>query len=105
MSVKPIDFQTNIAKIPDVAKDEETRALAQIGQRQAREEESSEKSKLVSSRLKENRELEKTAIKREENRKKRGKHRGGRDNEAKRDIEGKSILKDEKIGNIIDIKK
>ena len=60
MSVKPIDFQTNIAKILDVAKDEEGRAAALSGQRQAREEEASEKSKLANFRLKENREIEKT---------------------------------------------
>ena len=105
MSVKPIDFQTNIAKILDVAKDEEGRAAALSGQRQAREEEASEKSKLANSRLKENREIEKTAIEREENRKKRGKKRGGRDREEKMRQEDKGVLKDEKIGNIIDIKK
>ena len=104
MSVKPIDLQTNIAKMPDVAKGEESRAATIAETQHLREKESGNKSKLVNTRLDENKRIEKTAIKREEDRKKRGKKKGRRAEIGDKKDKG-DLLADNKLGILIDVRK
>ena len=107
MPVKPIDLQTNIAQMFEIAKGEDGKSTAIMAGRHVLEMESSEKSRLVNTKLYENKKLEKISIKREEERKKRGKSRG-RSDETEVEIKKKDksgIFKDDKIGVIIDIKK
>ena len=107
MSVKPLDLQTNIAKLYDVAADAERKANSIVEGQQRLERESGDKSKLVNSRLSENEKLEKIAIKREEKEKKRRRNQdSGRIKEEKNSMgKEETIQKEEKIGIIIDVKR
>ncbi|MDY6934236.1 MAG: hypothetical protein SVZ03_08445 [Spirochaetota bacterium] len=105
MSVKPIDLQTNISQMHEVAKNEGGRSAALVQGQNVMEKESGEKSRLVNSRLEENKKLEKTEIKREEKNKKRGKG-WSRSNKEDEEIEGKGeTYKDERLGTVIDVRK
>ncbi len=105
MSVKPLDLQTNLSHMHEIAKGEQSRSAAVVEGRHVLEKDSGEKSKLINERLEENKKAEKTAIKREEERKKK-KKRLRKDAETMEEAEEKSImLKDDKIGRMIDVKR
>ncbi len=107
MSVKPIDLQTNIAQMHEVAKGEQGRSAAVVEGQHRMEKDSGEESKLISERLDENKKAEKTAIMREEERKrKKRKKKADKDDEkAANDETLKAEMKDEKIGRMIDVKR
>jgi len=108
MSIKPIDLQTNISQMHEVAKGEQGRNDGITEQQHVLEKESNEKSRLVRSRLEENKNAERTIIMREEKgeqRKYKGKKKKDRENQGRNKQRNIRFVKDEKIGSIIDIKK
>ncbi len=108
MSIKPIDLQTNIAQIHEVAKGEQGRSAAVVEGQHRMEKKSGEESKQVSERLDENKKAEKTAIRREDERKKKKERKKlAKDDEMEMaDLENEEkLMKDEKIGRMIDVKR
>lgn len=107
MSVKPIDIQTNIAHIHEVAKGEQGRSAAVVEAQHLLEKKTGEKSKLVDTRVDENKKSEKTIIMREEEHRKRGRDHGKRNKEEDWEIDKKKMdeIKEDKIGNVIDVKR
>ena len=105
MSVKPIDLQTHISQIHEVAKGEQGRSAAVIDGQHNMEKTSGEKSKLVSERLDENKKAEKAAIKREERRRKRKKRKLKAQVADEQNIEEEQVIRDEKIGRVIDVRR
>jgi len=105
--VKPIDLQTNIAKMHEVAKGEASKSAAIVEGQHVLGKETGEKSRLVNTRLDENKKLEKIAIKREEKRKRKGIKRRKRDKEIieTEESEEREIFKDDKLGIVIDVRK
>jgi hypothetical protein len=107
MSIKPIDLQTSIGQMHEVAKGEQGRSAALVEQQHVLEKESNEKSNLVNSRLEENKKAEKTVIMKEEE---RGRGRRPFREKEKNDSSGRKTdeeeaLKDDRMGLIIDIRK
>lgn len=104
MSIKPIDLQTNIGQMHDVAKSENIRASTIGGLQHVLEKESDEKSRLTQSRLEENQKAEKSTIMREDTAgKKRWWRRGEKEKKKKKGDE--AVLHDDRMGVIIDVKK
>lgn len=105
MSIKPIDLQTNIAHMHEIAKNEQGRSAAIVDGRHVLEKHSGEDSKRISERLEENKKAEKTAIKNEDEAKRRRKKflKGSEQKEQKRKVE--NALQDEKMGKMIDVKR
>lgn len=66
MSIKPIDMQTNIAQMHEVARNAQVKTEAIVEQQHVLDKESLEKSRLTNARLEENKKAEKNAIMREE---------------------------------------
>ncbi|HOO71874.1 MAG TPA: hypothetical protein PK926_08925 [Spirochaetota bacterium] len=106
MSIKPIDLQTNIGQMHEVGKGEHSRMGAIAEQQHLLEKESNDKSKLVNTRLDESQKGEKTAI-RDEEKKREQKMNQGRDNQgdSKKEKDNVNVLKDDRMGNIIDVLK
>ena len=105
MTIKPIDLQTNIGQMHEVAKNEQGRSAAVVENQHVLEKDSGEQSKLISERLKENKKAEKTAIKREEDRKKK-KGKYAKDGTGEKDEEEEqAALKDDRVGRMIDVKR
>ncbi len=107
MSIKPIDLQSNIAQMHEVAKGEQVRTEGVVEQQHVLEKESNEKSRLVQSKIDENKKAERTIIMREEGKSKERMHgereRGKGKKEESKDKSEK--ITDNTMGRIIDIKK
>lgn len=105
MSIKPIDLQTNIAHMHEVAKNEQGRSSAIVDGQHILEKHSGDDSKRISERLEENKKAEKTAIKKEEDRKRRRKKilKAAERKESEQVIE--NALQDEMMGKMIDVKR
>ncbi|MBN2040969.1 MAG: hypothetical protein JW864_13070 [Spirochaetes bacterium] len=104
MTVKPIDLQTNLAHLHEIAKGEHGRAAANIQGQHSLEETAEEKARLTKSRLEENKQAEKTSIMKEEGFK--GKKQNKKQNkDESEDEEKKNISKIEKMGIMIDVKR
>jgi hypothetical protein len=105
MSIKPIDMQTNIAQMHEVARNAQVKTEAVVEQQHILDKESLEKSRLTRTRLEENKKAEKNAIMREEKRRSRGGSHEGHGEGGHQNAEEGSPPSDEKIGRIIDVKK
>lgn len=105
MSVKPIDLQSNIAHLHEIAKGEQWKSAAALESQHALEKNAEEQAKNIRKRLDENKSAEKTIIMKEErhDRNKRRKHLTGESKNGKND--NRDQLKDETMGIIIDIKR
>jgi hypothetical protein len=107
MTIKPIDLQTNIAHMHEIAKGEHGRGAAYIQGQHSLEKNAEEDARRIRNKLEENKHAEKTSIMREENPKhkkdKKFMHDTG---DSKNDAEsGDDIYKDENIGLKIDVKR
>lgn len=110
MSIKPIDLQTNIGQMHEVARGEQARTEGVVEQQHVLEKESDEKSRLVQSRLEENKKAERTIIKREEGGQERRQRERGREREHEEKSEeehepARRPAKGTHLGTIIDVKK
>ncbi len=105
MSVKPIDLQTNIAQMHEVARGAQVRSEAVGEQQVLLDKESSEKSRLVSSRVDQNKKAEKTIIMDEEKKHSRREHKGREGERREKKEEQTKPLADDRMGRIIDVKK
>jgi len=105
MTIKPIDMQTNIAQMHEVARNNQVRSEAVTEQQHVLDRESDEKSKQVSSKLDENKKLEQARIMREDKKRQKGKDRS-RDGEKEAERrEDAPPPYDGTMGRFIDIKK
>ncbi|MCU0820866.1 MAG: hypothetical protein MUC95_00140 [Spirochaetes bacterium] len=107
MSIKPIDLQTNIAHIHEVAKNEQGRSTAIVDGQHLLEKHSSEDSKRISERLDENKKAEKTAIKKEEDHRRKRKKilkSAEKKDQEKESADGDAI-QDDRMGKMIDVKR
>ena len=104
MSIKPIDLQTNIAHLHEIAKGEHGRAAANIEGQHLLEKTAEEKARLTRSKLEENKQAEKTSIMREESFKKKKGKKSLREDESENE-ETEDFSKEEKIGLMIDVKR
>ncbi len=106
MSIKPIDLQTNIGQMHEVARHSHVRTESLVEQQHVLDKESVDKGNLVNSRLEENKKAEKGIIMREDKRFRHGEHpgehSGGRE-QGKQDEPPPP--RDEKLGRLVDIKK
>jgi hypothetical protein len=107
MTIKPIDLQTNIAHMHDIAKTEQGRSAAYIDGQHALEKNAEEEARRIRNKLEENKHAEKTIIMREERQKyKRNKRYQQELNGREKKTEEKSnSLKQENIGLKIDVKR
>jgi len=102
MAIKPIDIQTNMAQMLEVGKGEHARQGAIAEQQHLLHKESKDKSNLVGNKLDELKEGEKTSIRDED---KKGDHQGGGSSGKDKDKtpDRSEKMKDERMGNIIDV--
>lgn len=105
MSIKPIDMQTNIAQMHEVARNAQVKSEAVVEQQHVLDKESLERSRLANARLEENKKAEKNTIMPEEKRHSRGGTYGGREGGGGEREEENPPPTDEKIGRFIDVKK
>ncbi|HNU90561.1 MAG TPA: hypothetical protein PKO25_01655 [Spirochaetota bacterium] len=105
MSIKPIDMQTNIAQMHEVARNAQVKSEAVVEQQHVLDKESLERSRLANARLEENKKAEKNAIMPEEKRHSRSGTYGGREEGGGEREEENPPPTDEKIGRFIDVKK
>ena len=104
MTIKPIDMQVNISQMHEVGKNEQVRSETIAEQQHLLDKESNEKSKLIKSKLEESKKGEKTAIKEDDSKNKREREKKGYyDPEKKEKVQKKELMKDDKIGRIIDV--
>ncbi|PKL19414.1 MAG: hypothetical protein CVV49_00970 [Spirochaetae bacterium HGW-Spirochaetae-5] len=101
MTIKPIDLQTNIGQMTEVSKHEHARQGALAAQQQILDKEASEKSNLKNTKLDEAEKGEQTSIKDEH--KQHGNHHSGEQGQKKQDDKKSEKMKDDRMGNIIDI--
>jgi hypothetical protein len=105
MAIKPIDMQTNIQQMHEIAKNEHSKSTINVEMQHSLEKESDKKSTNIQSRLEENKKAEKTLImKDEEGRKRKRSGRDRKDNQSQSSINNDK-MKDDKIGIFIDVKK
>lgn len=104
MSIKPIDLQTNIAHLHEIAKGEHGRSAAYIEGQHSLKEDAEEKARLTRNKLEENKQAEKTSIMREEGFNKKNK-KNLKENEESENDESDGSLSEEKIGKMIDVKR
>ncbi len=107
MSIKPIDLQTNIGQLHEVAKNEQGRSSAIVDGQHMLEKHSGEDSKRISERLEENKKAEKTAIKKEEDRKRKRRKilKAAKVEQKEREHVIENAARDEKMGKMIDVKR
>jgi hypothetical protein len=107
MTIKPIDIQTNIAHMHDIAKIEHGRSAAYIEGQHSLEKNAEEEARRIRNKLEENKHAEKTSIMREENlrKKKDKKYRYGQNGKEQVSEEKSDSLKPENIGLKIDVKR
>jgi hypothetical protein len=103
MTIKPIDLQTNIAQMIEVARGEHARNVAVVEQQHILSKESQEKTNIQKEKVEENKKAERTIILNEEKQFKKGKQ--FKEGEKKEKQEQPEVLEDTKIGRIIDVKK
>lgn len=103
MAIKPIDLQTNIAQIIEVARGEHARNAALVEQQHILSKESQEKTNIQKEKVEENKKAERTIILNEEKQFKKGKQ--FKEGEKKEKQDQPEVLEDTKIGRIIDVKK
>ncbi len=105
MAIKPIDLQVNIGQMHDVAKSEQAKAAAASEVQSSLEGEAGQKSRLVPTRIEENKKAEHAIITNEERREERRK--GGKREKNGRGTgrEKNEDLRDERMGLFIDVKK
>lgn len=103
MPIKPIDLQTNIAQMIEVARGEHARNAAVVEQQHILSKESQEKTNTQKEKVEENKKAERTIILNEEKQFKKGKQ--FKEGEKKDKPEQPEVLEDTKIGRIIDVKK
>jgi len=104
MSIKPIDLQTNIGQMTEISRHEHARQGALIAQQHLLDNEALNKSLLKNTRLDETEKAEKTSIKDEDKKKEKQGFEQHIDKEsAREDNKKKEKMKDDRIGNIIDI--
>lgn len=101
MTIKPIDLQTNIGQMAEVSKHEHARQGALAAQQQILDKEANEKSNLKNTKLDEAEKGEQTSIKDEH--KQPGYHHSGEKGQKKQDDKKSEKMKDDRMGNIIDI--
>ncbi|MCL2155900.1 MAG: hypothetical protein FWH53_09575 [Leptospirales bacterium] len=104
MSIKPIDLQTNMGQMSEVSKYEQIRQGALIAQQNVLDMEANENSIAKNNRLDESEKGERTSIQDENKRdeKYRFNNRDG-ENKKKEENSERDKMKDEKMGNNIDI--
>ncbi len=102
MTVKPIDLQTHINQMHEVAKNTQERSAAAAVLQNVLDQESEEQTRLVNTKLDENKKMEKTSITHDEHGKR--KRHGKRKKEEESQEEDK-VLTDERMGKFIDVKK
>ncbi len=107
MTIKPIDIQTNIAHMHDIAKTEQARSAAYIEGQHSLEKNAEEEARRIRNKLEENKHAEKTAIMREENPKQRKerKFRSVQSDDERVDEENQDLPKPDNIGLKIDVKR
>jgi hypothetical protein len=107
MTIKPIDIQTNIAHMHDIAKIEHGRSAAYIEGQHSLEKNAEEEAKRIRNKLEENKHAEKTVIMREERQrqKKDKKYRNNPDDNEHIEGEKSNSLISENIGLKIDVKR
>jgi hypothetical protein len=107
MSIKPIDLQTNIAHMHDIAKSEQGRSAAYIDGQHSLEKNAGEEGRRIRNKLEENKHAEKTVIMREERQRyKRDKRYQHEINDNEKNAEEKqNSIKQENVGLKIDVKR
>lgn len=106
MTIKPIDLQTNIAHLHEIAKNEHSKSAVFVEREHSLEKNAEEGANRIRSKLEENKHAEKTSIMREEGFKgKREKQLKQENNNKENQEEKKDILKNEKMGLNIDVKR
>ncbi len=105
MTIKPIDLQTNLAKLVDVGKGEQARSGAIAEQQHGLEKESQEKSRLVNSKLDEAKKAEKTSIKDEQEKERQRRERRKNKSETMQKKHQTEKIEDDRMGRIIDVLK
>lgn len=102
MAIKPIDIQTNMAQMLEVGKGEHAKQGAIAEQHHLLHKESKDKSNQIGNRLDEMKEGEKTSI-RDEDKKGDRKGKGYSSREKEETPEESEKIKDERMGNLIDV--
>lgn len=108
MSVKPIDLQSNLSQISEVARAQNARSDAIAEQQHVADKESAENSKLKNSKLDENKKASEMKIKDEDKSKDRRQDREKKKNKSSDNDNSAlhtKIVDDYRLGRIIDIKK
>ncbi len=107
MTIKPIDLQSNIAHMHEIAKGEHGRSAAFIEGQQKLDKDAEEEAQRIRNKLEQNKHAEKNTIMREEGfRQKKGKKPHHEIETYGNNPEEKEILpKDENIGRKIDVKR
>ncbi len=107
MSIKPIDLQTNVAHMHEIAKGEHGRSAALIEGQHSLEENAEEHARRIRNKLEENKQAEKTSIKREEGFKKKNEKKSLHDKNSNKvtSDEDQALMKEEKMGLMIDVKR
>lgn len=104
MAIKPIDLQTNMAQMIEVARGEHLRNAALVEQQHILSNESQEKTNIQKEKVEENKKAEHTIILNEEKQFKKGKQFGKGESNKEKETK-QQMLEDDKIGTIIDVKK
>ena len=105
MSIKPIDLQTNIAHMHEIAKGEHGRSAAFIEGQHSLEEDAEEQARRVRNKLEENKQAEKTSIMREEGFRKKKEGRSPQKEKSEKSETDEDLVKEEKMGLMIDVKR
>ncbi|MBN1500417.1 MAG: hypothetical protein JW982_09680 [Spirochaetes bacterium] len=110
MSIRPIDLQSNIGQISEIARNQNAKNDAVIQQHTLADQEAALKSSLINTRLGENKKADESQIRDEEKKRKNPflQSSGNKDEEESDDKEVSSNVKyvqDLGLGRIIDIKK
>ncbi len=105
MAIKPIDLQVNIGQMHDVAKSEQARAAAASEVQSSLAGEAGQKSRLIPTRIEENKKAGHAVIANEE--KREGRRKGGKRerNDEEMEKEKGGGLRDERMGHYIDVRK
>ena len=104
MTIKPIDIQTNIGQMTEVGKNEQSRQGALITQQNLLDMEANEKSISKNTRLDESEKGERTSINDENKRDEKYRFMNKDDENKKKEKEPKrEKMKDERMGNNIDV--
>jgi hypothetical protein len=105
MAIKPIDLQVSIGQIHDVAKSEQARAAAASEVQSSLAGEAGQKSRMVPTRIEENKKTEHAVITNEE--RQQGRRKGGKREQLEKESGSneKGELHDDRMGLYIDVRK